>query len=144
MASAEWSMSTDLNKVFELILSTAKKHKLSQEDMPETVFVISDMQFNEGASHRVTNFEQLSADYEAAGYVRPNLVFWTVKKGEASPVAYNEYGTALVSGFSGNTFTNIMGDAYVEPPTPEEVMRSKLESPRYQPVRDIFSQVKSV
>lgn len=141
MASADWHMSTNLNKVFTLILETAKKHELGQEDMPETVFVISDMQFDEASRRSDTNFDQITRQYEAAGYERPNLVFWAVKKGEASPVAYNDYGTAVVSGFSANTFSNVMGDEYVTPPTPEEVMRKVLESPRYQSVRDIFSQI---
>ena len=46
MAAAEWGMSTDLQKVFEVLLTTAKKHNVKQEDMPNYLLIVSDMQFN--------------------------------------------------------------------------------------------------
>jgi hypothetical protein len=103
--SASWDMSTDLVAVFErLILPTAQKHKLSQEDMVKQIFVFSDMQFNE-AVHRneqwSSSYERIKRRYEAAGYKTPTLIFWNLAAHtDGVPVASNEPGTVLVSGYS--------------------------------------------
>ena len=44
VANAHWEMTTDLLKAFRLILDTAVEHKVPQGDMPETLFIFSDMQ----------------------------------------------------------------------------------------------------
>ena len=49
---------TNIQKVFELILRTAVKNKVPQDEMPSTLYIISDMEFDycaEGAD--LTNFE---------------------------------------------------------------------------------------
>ena len=49
---------TNIQKVFELILHTAVKNKVPQDEMPSTLYIISDMEFDycaEGAD--LTNFE---------------------------------------------------------------------------------------
>ena len=38
---------TNLQAAFQLLLRTAVENKLSQEDMPDTILVISDMEFND-------------------------------------------------------------------------------------------------
>ena len=49
---------TNIRKVFELILSTAVKNRLPQEDLPETLYFISDMEFDSCANDAsLTNFE---------------------------------------------------------------------------------------
>jgi hypothetical protein len=44
------SGSTNFESVYNLILSRAIINKVSQEDMPTTLFVFSDMQFNQACS----------------------------------------------------------------------------------------------
>ena len=111
---SNWQMNTDINKVFRLILDKAKTHGLSQKDLPTKVLIISDMEFDFATSGRYnsvakTNYEQITADYEAAGYERPQLVFWNVNsRSETSPVKISDGGTALVSGFSPSIMKTVL------------------------------------
>lgn len=92
---------TNLQSVFDLILKAAKKHKLSQKDMPQQILIISDMQFD-CATEGNTNFQEIEKKFSFYGLKRPNIVFWNVnaKYSSTSPVTYREEGTALVGGYS--------------------------------------------
>ena len=71
---------TDLEAVFRLILDTAVKYQLSQEELPEKLYIITDMEFDyccENAS--LTIFEAAGKAYKAAGYRLPHVVFWNVQ-----------------------------------------------------------------
>jgi hypothetical protein len=130
---SDWGYNTDLRKVFTVILEAAKKGNVQPEDMPESLYIISDMQFDRavGGSNKST-FQSIDKMYEDSGYVRPNLIFWNVMEKGGSPAKFMDYGVALVSGFSATTFMNVLGDNQ----TPETFMRSILESPRYELVRE--------
>ena len=97
---------TNIQKVFELILNTAVKNAVPQEELPSTLYIISDMEFDacaEGAD--VTNFEYAKKRFEEAGYKLPRVVFWNVQSRNAQqPVTQNEQGVALVSGCSPRIF----------------------------------------
>ena len=97
---------TNIQKVFELILQTAAKHKISQEEMPETIYIISDMEFNcctEDADTK--NFDYAKDLFEEHGYTLPRVVFWNVaSRNRQQPVTQNEQGVALVSGSSPRIF----------------------------------------
>ena len=97
---------TNIQKVFELILNTAVKNAVPQEELPSTLYIISDMEFDacaEGAD--VTNFEYAKKRFEEAGYKLPRVVFWNVQSRNAQqPVTQNEQGVALGSGCSPRIF----------------------------------------
>ncbi len=81
--------------------------------MIETLFIFSDMQFDEACGSwrgmdqaASTNFKVAQANFEKHGYKLPKVVFWNLRGygyGESAsvPVTQTEEGTALVSGFSG-------------------------------------------
>lgn len=94
---------TNIKAVFQLILNTAVKNKLSQGELPETILIISDMEFDTATSYRVdaTLFSNIKDMYESHGYKLPKLVFWNVmSRNRAIPLIENECGVALISGFS--------------------------------------------
>ena len=97
---------TNIQKVFELILQTAVKNKVSQAEMPSTLYIISDMEFDyctKGAE--LTNFEYAKKIFAEAGYQLPKVVFWNVQsRNQQQPVTQNEEGVALVSGCSPRIF----------------------------------------
>ena len=98
---------TNIEAVFDLILDTAVKNKMSQDDIPQNILIISDMEFDyaQDYRHAMTQrlFETITQKYEAAGYKLPRLVFWNVNSRTGTiPVKENELGVALVSGFSTN------------------------------------------
>lgn len=99
LARAHWEGSTNIQGAFQLILNTAVKHGIPESEMPTTVIAISDMEFNQCG--RNTNLEGIKAQYKAAGYTMPNLVFWNVNgRAGNSPATINDKGVALVSGYS--------------------------------------------
>lgn len=118
---------TNLQAVFDLILNTAIQNNTPKDEMPDTIYVISDMEFDEAVCGN-TNYEVFKAKYELAGYKKPNLVFWNVhSRNDNIPVQQDEVGVALVSGFSPVIFKMA-----VENKTPLEVMLDTINSDRYK------------
>lgn len=97
---------TNLEAVFDLILVTALRNRLPQRELPETLYLISDMEFNACVKNAgATNFENAKAAFEAHGYRLPRIVFWNVQSRNAQqPVTQNEQGVALVSGCTPRIF----------------------------------------
>jgi hypothetical protein len=93
---------TDIYKVFQLILNTAVKNKMSQKDIPENIVIISDMEFDSCAVNAKANlFQEIDRLYRTHGYKLPRLIFWNVNaRTNTIPVKENQLGVALVSGFS--------------------------------------------
>ncbi len=120
---------TNLEAVFELILTTAVKYEIPQEELPSKLVIISDMEFNQCVRDAgATNFRNAKALFEAKGYVLPEIVFWNVaSRNRQQPVKMNEQGVALVSGCSIQMFEMIAGGNL----SPYEFMLEILESKRY-------------
>ena len=98
---------TNIQKVFELILRAAVKNQVPQSEMPSTLYIISDMEFDycaEGAD--LTNFEYAKKIFAEAGYQLPRVVFWNVQsRNQQQPVTQNEQGVVLVSGCTPRIFS---------------------------------------
>ena len=120
---------TDLAKTFDLILKTALRNSLSQADMPEKLYIISDMEFDYCAGNaEMTNFEHAKAEFERHGYRLPQIVFWNVASRHAQqPVTKNDRGVALVSGCSPQIFEMLAKDML----DPYAFMLEVLSSERY-------------
>ena len=143
---------TNIEKAFDLVLKTAIKGKLRRHELPNTILVISDMEFD-GAVERnevksysdgefmsglQTLFETIGERFKKHGYALPRLVFWNVNsRTRAIPVKENEAGVALVSGFS-PTIASMVFSGKLEP---EAVLLEKLDSERYKPIGDAIANV---
>lgn len=126
--TADWGGSTNIQSAFAAILKAGTENNVSPEDMPSTIYIISDMEFNYCTSG--TNFDGIKAQYERSGYKLPNIVFWNVSARQKNiPVECNTYGVALVSGFSPSVFRLV-----VENKTPEQVMFETINSERYSQI----------
>ena len=121
---------TDIEKTFRLLLDTAVVNKLSQADMPEVIYIISDMEFDWCANNSsMTNFENAKKLFENKGYRLPKVVFWNVRsRNEQQPVKMNEQGVALVSGNSPQLFSMIKDNDL----NPYNFMMSVLSGERYE------------
>lgn len=134
LCTSEWYGSTDVKAVFMAILETAKRNKLPKEDMVKRVFIISDMEFNQGApGMNVTLFREISSIYNNAGYELPELVFWNVRSArEQFPMSLQDTNFNNVSGSSPSIlqymFTGVKMTAY-------ERMLSVINSERYQAIK---------
>lgn len=119
---------TNIYKTFKLILDTAVHKNLPQEELPDTILLISDMQFDCGAHFDQPMFKQIKQEFAEAGYKLPNVTFWNVSNYDSAiPVTKNEYGFNLVSGFS----PNILKMALSREPSPYAALVETLMSERY-------------
>ena len=133
ITSLPWAGSTDIQKVFDLILQKARSANLKQEDMPTKIIIVSDMQFNSAFPGK-TNFEIIDIKYKASGYKRPNIIFWNVNGGSTDfPVDVSTNGTAMISGFSTSILKSIMNKNEF---SPYSIMRETIDDSRYSIIKD--------
>lgn len=124
---ADWSMNTDLEKVFDLILRTGVQNHVSDEDMPKKLYIISDMQFDEARSDyggwygyhrpRAPFMQSMRKKYETAGYTMPIIVYWNVRQSNCGMFQSTFEGEqcCMVSGYSASLFKSIIeGTTYEE------------------------------
>lgn len=115
LRGADWGMNTDLAKTFFVLLDRAVAGKVSQEDMPTKLLIISDMEFDVACGAR-TNFDYIKDLYAQVGYQMPAIVFWNVNGRLGNvPVKANTPNTALVSGFSPSILTSILNGKDLSP-----------------------------
>ena len=151
---ANWGFNTDLEKAFDLILEVAVNNKLKQEELPQTLLIISDMEFDEARGQYYyhdnedskTLFKEIQEKFNKYGYEMPTCVFWNVNADVKFPVDSEEKGCILLSGYSNNNFRALLGaDLIQEEPhlidttekvtvTPYESMVSILNSERYEKI----------
>jgi hypothetical protein len=128
LSRADWGMNTNLTSVFDLILKTAIKYKVPQKDMPNTLYIVSDMEFDSACGHS-TNYEVIRRKYEEEGYKQPNIVFWNVNaRNNQAPITKNDKGTCLVSGCSPSILKSLLNGKAM---SPVDVMMETLNSPEY-------------
>jgi len=127
--SSDWEMNTDLRKAIQTILDIAKINSVTAEDMPKTLYIISDMQFDSCCGS--STFTDIKAEYKKYGYQFPQIVFWNVNGSyENSPITTNDKGAQLVSGFSPILFKQVVSGK-----TAVELMYEILNSKRYKEIK---------
>ncbi|MBQ6368306.1 MAG: DUF2828 family protein [Erysipelotrichaceae bacterium] len=130
--NAEWNMNTDLEAAFDLVLRTAVRNKVKQEELPESIVVITDMEFDQCVSGNDLFYDTMKAKYEAFGYQIPNIVFWNVRSGKNTyHASFDRPGVQLASGQSPVVFESLAKGVNM---TPQEYMLSVLNSERYEPI----------
>lgn len=126
---------TDMYGVMQLILDAAVKSNLKQEDMPSSIVIVSDMQFD-GRGHHFNKslFDEIKREYKKHGYLLPKIVFWNVagRCYETTPMKENELGLVLCSGFSVSIMEMFTGHAV----DPYEALMEVLNKERYDKVEE--------
>lgn len=116
---------TNIEAVFDLILSTAIRNNCKQEDIPSKLYIISDMQFNEAQGYyggyygrKPRPFMQIMRKkFEDAGYKMPALIYWNVRASKCGMFhdKFDGEDIAMVSGYSSSLFKSIIdGTVYEE------------------------------
>lgn len=146
---------TNIEATFDLILNTAVQNKMKQEDLPKTILIISDMEFDScstcGSSYRnygysyygyrrnpvnQSLFDELKQRFESYGYKMPRLVFWNVNsRTNTIPVKENDLGVALVSGYSINIIKMVLNGEL----DPYKNLLKTLFTERYAPVLNLLN-----
>lgn len=130
---------TYIQGVFELILNTAVANHMKQEDLPKTILIISDMEFDRGTKDDVNSalFDNLRRCFNDYGYVMPRLVFWNVcSRTNTIPITENEAGVTLISGFATPTINMVLSGKT----DPYECLLEQINSERYQPIEDAIKE----
>lgn len=143
---ADWAMNTNIEAVFDMLLRVAKREGTKAEDMPQTLYIFSDMEFDEcitsgkhnsnryyhsgclGRDSIETLLEGIAKDWAAAGYELPRVIFWNLDaRSQNIPALGGRF--SYVSGFSMNMVECILSgkDGY-------DLMLEKLMSERYSTV----------
>ena len=128
MNSSKWGMNTNLHAAFDEILRIAVKGGVADADMPKTLLILSDMQFDHCVSYDDSAHQMIERKYKEAGYTLPNVVFWNLNAKNNVPVKFDKRGTALVSGFSPAVMKGILSGADM---TPHGIMLATVDVPRY-------------
>ena len=119
---------TDIEATFDLILDTAVKHHLRQEELPSACLIISDMQFDQATKHEdnTTVIESCRQKFEALGYTMPRLIFWNVSvyAHNTIPVQMHPSGVVLVSGFSKSIVDMVVSREL----NPERALKAELDA----------------
>jgi len=146
MAQADWDGSTNVEAVFDQMLRIAKQNHCSQDEIPASVIIVSDMEFNactcsngterdrwgymRHAGVSETLFETIEKRWNAAGYKMPNLVFWNVQARQDNIPMRVSGHVSYVSGFSPVIFEQVLKGV-----TAYDLMFDKLDSERYACIR---------
>ena len=122
---------TNIEAAFDMLLNTAIKSRCRQSDLPKTIIVVSDMQFDAQrgryGSSNATLMENIAYKWQCAGYQMPELVYWNVQaRGNNVIPMQAKDGITFVSGFSPTLFSQIMMGK-----TGYELMMDKLNEERY-------------
>lgn len=124
---------TNIEATLHLVLQTAVKNHLRQEELPQTILIISDMEFDSAMRGCSTDtlFDTIKKRFASCGYRLPKLVFWNVNsRTNVIPVRENELGVGLVSGFSVNVCNMVLSNEL----EPFACLKKVLESERYRRV----------
>ena len=137
--SSKWGFSTNLQAVFDILLATAKNKNVKAKDMPDKLFIFSDMEFNKCVffnNYKVNSIEEVNSDlekikeqWESEGYSFPKVIFWNLAARKNRVPAIGD-GFSYVSGFSPVIMETILGgkDGY-------DLMIAKLvDSGRYDKI----------
>lgn len=139
IANTNLCENTNIEATFDMLLNTALANHCTQDELPQNIVVISDMEFDAGTGQRnywgngtpsfkaETLMESIRKKWAAHGYQMPHLIYWNVDARQDNiPEDLGNGPISYVSGFSPSIFQTIMAGK-----TGYELMLDKLNSERY-------------
>ena len=145
---ADWAMNTNIEATFDMLLNTALQTKCPADEMPQTLYIFSDMEFDGciscgpastgrgywhddcrritgGAQGVTTLLESIAQKWSAYGYELPRVIFWNLNaRNDNIPALGGRF--SYVSGFSMNMIETILSGK-----DGVDLMLEKLDSERY-------------
>ncbi len=128
----DWANNTNLQAAFRHVLEIAVKNHVSQEDMPKSLIVISDMEIDYCGDKNWTFYEKMSREFRKHGFQIPNIIFWNVaSRHDVFHADRRRAGVQLVSGQSTAVFRQVMHCVGLNP---VEAMEAIINSERYEAI----------
>lgn len=131
---SNWGYNTDIDRAFASILDTAVSSHSKQEELPERLVIMSDMQFDESGAAGSIHISRWKSLFNEHGYTLPVVVYWNVSTSNGVPATSGEENVALVSGFTPATLDAVLTAKDV---SPRAVMLEALNNPVYDIVDEI-------
>lgn len=124
---------TNFSAAFQLILDTAVKYGVPQEEMPEALVVLSDMEFDEAAGYdsNILVKDEIKQAYARAGYNMPGMIMWNLTPTKRSHVKADDRGFVSVSGFSPSIMKAVLSGDF-DTVTPLSMMMDAIGIDRYK------------
>ena len=142
---ADWGGSTNIEATFDMMLNVALQNHVPASDMPQTLYIFSDMEFNGcmsygpanasrwgygnringGAAGITTLLEGIAQKWARYGYELPRVIFWNLDARQDNiPALGGRF--SYISGFSMNMIEQVLSgeDGY-------SLMMKKLDTERY-------------
>ena len=125
---------TNIEATFDMLLRTAIANDCSQDDLPQNILILSDMEFDQGTGHRYYNsqspqtlMESIRDKWARAGYRVPHLVYWNIQARQNNiPEKLGCGLISYVSGMSASIFEQILSGK-----TGMDLMLEVLDGERY-------------
>ena len=129
---------TDIHKLFNLVLKTAVDNHLKQEEIPG-LYILSDGEFDTMMQRPDEKlFDIIRQEWADAGYALPKLFFHNIaSRTNTIPMTENSLGVGLVSGFDQSIFKMIMSNKV----DPCEIILDSLNNKRYDLVRNALRSI---
>lgn len=127
---------TNLESVFDLVLSTAMRNRVRPEDIPSTLVIVSDMEVDRCSdmySDKMIFMNKLRQKWHnncGGKYKFPNLVYWNVDARSNTFLDDPKSGVTFVSGASPVLFEQVLKGL-----SGVDLMLNKLNSDRYKSIQ---------
>lgn len=136
---SNWGMSTDIYKAFELILELAKTGNVKDNDMPEYLLILSDMNFDAAMRKSYTEGtlrHRYEPRFAELGLKMPKIVYWNLDHNGTFQCMAKDEDVCGVSGFSPSILLDVLTN--IGNMTPESVMLNGVDKyiPSYPVVID--------
>ena len=106
---------TNIQSALDKILEAAILFNATNEQIPNVLLILSDMQFNEGVEDRGTPVNESLGKWKNAGYNLPKVIYWNLAGYGNQPATCDDKEVALVSGFSPSVLKAVLGGADFSP-----------------------------
>jgi hypothetical protein len=109
--------STNIRSALENLLNSAKMWNVKPNDMVNTLLILSDMQWDGGAVDDTGKgvIESCMKQWEAAGYKRPQIVYWNLNGYNNQPATVRTKNVCMVSGFSPTILKTVLNNEDIDP-----------------------------
>lgn len=110
--STDVGYSTNLKAAFNRVLKTGIDNKISQEDMPKALVVISDMEIDQYTRSSNASYwgfiNEMELKFNQVGYELPKIILWNVDARQDTFLTSNHPKVNFVSGQSVSTFKTVL------------------------------------
>lgn len=128
-------MNTDIDKALDRLLQEACRMEVPNDEMPEILLILSDMNFDDrSVTYTNTFIERVKDVYKHFDYTLPKIVFWNLNHNGSFACTSKNNNVIQVSGFSPNILEDIF--ANIHELNPVKIMEQGLASylQRIQPL----------